>query len=376
MSNRPGIVSSFVGEIRPLERRIKRVESVLILLAIAAIASGDYLFGPSISLGYLYLIPLSYSALTHRWRTTLVLAIVCIVLRQWLGPLEQASWGLIARDWVLTFVFLGVVTALHRLGVARTDFFERARQQRDELVREVEMAARVQQHLLDRHQPPAGLLDVVAHTRPAKVVGGDYYDFIQLGEDRFGLVIADVSGKGLPAALIMPAVQISTRTLAAHYSRLSDVLRELNNVLVEALELSSYVTLFFGVFDVKSRTLTFSNAGHQPVLHFEARSGKVNWLSRGGTAVGLLPMMEYDTAEVAFDEGDIFVFYTDGIVEPENLAGEEYGQERLAELIKKNRSLSARDLVSAIHLSLDSFRNLDVLGDDRTVIVVGVPPRA
>lgn len=93
-----------MGEIRPLERRIMRVESVLILLAIAAIASVDYVFGPRISLGYLYLIPLSYSALTHRWRTTLALAVLCVVLRQWLGPLEHASSGLVIRDWVLTLV--------------------------------------------------------------------------------------------------------------------------------------------------------------------------------------------------------------------------------------------------------------------------------
>ena len=108
-----------MGEIKRLERRIQRVESILILLAVAAIASGDYMFGPYVSLGYLYLVPLSYSALTHRWPVTLSLVVLCVFLREWLGPIEYSSWGLIIRDWVLTVIFLSVVTALHRLGTAR-----------------------------------------------------------------------------------------------------------------------------------------------------------------------------------------------------------------------------------------------------------------
>jgi serine phosphatase RsbU (regulator of sigma subunit) len=362
-----------MGEITRLERRIKRVESILILLAVAAIASGDYMFGPRVSLGYLYLIPLSYSALTHRWLTTLVLIITCVALRQWLGPIEYASWALIIRDWVLTAVFLGVVTALHRLGTARAAFFDTARKQRDELVREVKMAASVQQHLLDQHQPPAGLLDVVARTQPLKVVGGDYYDFIPLDDKRFGIVVADVAGKGLPAAMIMPAVQIAMRTLTAHYSRITDVLRELNRVLFEALEPASYVTLFYAVFDVGAGKMVCSNAGHQPALHIRTGNGEANWLSRGGTPVGLLPDRDYETEEIDLKPEDIFVFYTDGIAEAENPAGEDFGPDRLAAVVREHRNSSAADLVSVIHSAADRFRATHATGDDVTVIVVRIP---
>ncbi len=362
-----------MGEITRLERRIKRVETVLILLAIAAIASGDYMFGPRISLGYLYLIPLSYSALTHRWRITLVLVVLCVVLRQWLGPTELASWALIIRDWVLSAIFLGVVTALHRLGTARSAFFDKAREQRDELVREVKMAASVQQHLLDKHEPPTGWLDVAARTEPLKAVGGDYYDFIPLEDDRFGVVVADVAGKGLPAAMIMPAVQIAMRTLTMHHTQMADVLKELNHVLFDALEPASYVTLCYAVFDVKGGKMAHSNAGHQPVLHMRSGNGDVTWLSRGGTPVGLLPGGDYEIEEIDLQPGDIIVFYTDGIAEAENQEGEEFGTDRLAEVVKKNRNGSAADLVSIIHDAADRFRAPNAATDDVTVIVVQLP---
>jgi sigma-B regulation protein RsbU (phosphoserine phosphatase) len=362
-----------MGEITRLERRIKRVETILILLAIAAIVSGDYMAGPRMSLGYLYLIPLSYSALTHRWRVTLVLVALCVVLRQWLGPTELASWALIIRDWVLTAIFLGVVTTLHRLGTARSVFFDKAREQRDELVREVKMAASVQQHLLNQHEPPSGRLDVAARTEPLKAVGGDYYDFIPLEDERFGVVVADVAGKGLPAAMIMPAVQIAMRTLTMYHTRMADVLKELNHVLFDALEPASYVTLCYAVFDVKNGKMACSNAGHQPVLHMRSGNGDVTWLNRGGTPVGLLPGRDYEVEEIDLQPGDVIVFYTDGIAEAEDRQGEEFGPDRLAEVVKKNRNGSAAELVSIVHDAAARFRDPDPPKDDVTVIVVRIP---
>jgi serine phosphatase RsbU (regulator of sigma subunit) len=362
-----------MGEITLLERRIKRVESILIFLTIAAIASGDYLFGPHISLGYLYLVPLSYSALTFRWPGTLGLIAFCVVLRQLFGPVQLASWGLILRDWILTATFLAVVTTLHRLGVARKAFFETARHQRDELLREMKLAADVQEHLLAQHAPPAGLLDVVARTQPLKAVGGDYYDFIPLGEKRLGVVVADVAGKGLPAALIMPAVQIAVRSLAVQHHDLAQTLRELNRVFFETLKPASYVTMFYGVFDVAERNLGYGNAGHQPVLRLRASDGGVEWLSVGGTPIGLLPDRDYETGEVALEPGDVFVLFTDGIVEAWNAAGEEFGQDRLVAVVRESRAAPSESIASAIHAAVDRFRGAAPPADDSTVIVLRIP---
>jgi len=365
-----------MAEIRDVERSIKLVESVLVLLSVAAIAVADFVAGPEVSVGFLYLIPLAYSALTHRWPVLFALVVLCVALREWLGPIEHATWPEIARDWLMLVLFLGIVVSLHRLGAARAAFFETARAQRDELLREVEMAAEVQRHLLAQHQPPAGMLDVVARMEPARVVGGDYYDFIPLDARRFGVVVADISGKGLPAALIMPAVKIAQRTLATGDRPIAGALDRLNQIFLDNLPSNSYFTLFYGVFDVGANRLTWANAAHLPGLHFEARSGGVTWLDSTGGAVGLLPGTTYETRELAFAPGDVFVFYTDGITEAHGPADEEFGGERLAAVVRERRGQPAAAIVAAVHDAVAAFRADGAPADDATVIVVRIPEAA
>ncbi len=356
-----------------LERRILRVESALILLSIAAIAAADHLLAPEASLGFLYLIPLSYSALVHRWPWLVSLVALCVALRQWDTPVGTQSWGRLAMDWMLVAVFLGVVLPLRRLGRARAALFRTAREQRDELMREVEMAAAVQRRLLDQHRPPAGPLDVVARTEPARVVGGDYYDFVELAGGRLAVVVADVSGKGLPAALLMPAVKIALRALVVRHSSASDLLAELNRIFLDNLPPASYFTLVFAVFDPDRGVLRHANAGHPPVLCLRA-SGAALWLSAEGPAVGLLhENVRFETAELRCEPGDLFVFYTDGITEAEDAAGAEFGRERMAEAARA-AGRSAADVVAAVHAAADAFRALAARSDDATVIAVRVPP--
>ena len=338
-----------------------------------AIAAADRLAAPSSSLGFLYLIPMSYSALTHRGLVFGFLLTVCVGLRVWDTPVEDQTWGRLALDWTLVAVFLGVVLPLRRLGRSRVLFFRAAREQRDELVREVEMAAAVQQHLLDQHRPPAGPLDVVAKTHPAKVVGGDYYDFVPLDEKRFAVVVADVSGKGLPAALIMPAVKIALRTLAQRQASIGELLGELNRIFLDNLPPASYFTLVYGVFDASAMRLVYANAGHPPALHLKARRGEEAWLMTEGPAVGLLHEdVRFETVEVPFAPGDVFVFYTDGITEAEDPSGADFGRERLAATVRSCAGQSAEAVVSALHGAVDAFRGSAPRGDDATVIVVRV----
>ena len=318
---------------------------------------------------------MSYSALTHRWPVFVLLLTACVGLRVWDTPVEDQAWGRLALDWTLVAVFLGVVLPLRRLGRARVLFFRTAREQRDELVREVEMAARVQRHLLDQHQPPAGPLDVGARTHPAKVVGGDYYDFVPLGDGRFAVVVADVSGKGLPAALIMPAVKIALRMLAARETSTGDLLAELNRVFLDNLPPASYFTLFYAVFDVAAARLVYANAGHPPGLHLKARPGEAVWLMPEGPAVGLLHEdVLFETAELGYEAGDLFVFYTDGTTEAEDLSGADFGRDRLVATVRAAAGQPAEAVVSAVHGAVDAFRGSSPHGDDATVIVVRVPP--
>jgi serine phosphatase RsbU (regulator of sigma subunit) len=368
-------IPSTQNEITDLERRILSVEFALIVLSIAAIAAADWFLAPGTSLGFLYLIPMSYSALTHRWRVFVLLLAACVWLRQWDTPVEVQSWERLALDWTLVAVFLAVVLPLRRLGRARALFFRAAREQRDELVREVEMAARVQQHLLDQHRPPAGPLDVVARMHPAKVVGGDYYDFIPLDGKRFAVVVADVSGKGLPAALLMPAVKIALRTLAERQASTRELLGELNRVFLDNLPPASYFTLVYAVFDAAAGRLVYANAGHLPALHLKARAGEEAWLTSEGPAVGLLHEdLQFEATEVRFEPGDLFVFYTDGITEAEDPGGADFGRERLASTVRACAGQPAEAVVAALHGAVDAFRGPAPRGDDATVIVVRVPP--
>ncbi|HSD29818.1 MAG TPA: PP2C family protein-serine/threonine phosphatase [Vicinamibacteria bacterium] len=361
-----------MNEIERLERRILGVESALILLSITAIAAADRVLAPATSLGFLYLIPLSYSALAHRgpWFVTLVAS--CVVLRQWDTPVATQSWARLAVDWGLLAAFVAVVVPLRRLGRARAALFRAAREQRDELVREVEMAAAVQRHLLDQHRPPAGPLDIVARTDPARVVGGDYYDFVDMGGGRVAVVVADVSGKGLPAALVMPAVKIALRALLERHRAVADMLAELNRVFLDNLPPASYFTLALAVFDPARGVLVHANAGHPPVLQLHAK-GAAEWLSAEGPAVGLLhDDVRFETSERPFGPGDLFVFYTDGITEAEDSAGAEFGRERIATAVG-GASGSAAAAVAAVHAASAAFRAGAPQADDATVIAVRVP---
>lgn len=317
---------------------------------------------------------MSYSALTHRWPVFLLLLAACVWLRQWDTPVEAQTWGRLALDWTLVAIFLAVVLPLRRLGRSRALFFRTAREQRDELVREVQMAARVQQHLLHQHRPPAGSLDVVARMHPAKVVGGDYYDFVPLGDGRFAVVIADISGKGLPAALIMPAAKIALRTLAARHDSIDEVLGELNRIFLDNLPPASYFTLIYAVFDPAAGRLVYANAAHPPALHLAAPSGEARWLMPEGPAIGLLHEdVRFETVEVRCSPGDLFVFYTDGITEAEDGRGAEFGRERLLAAVRAVASPSASAVVAAVHEAAEAFRGPVPTGDDATVIVVRVP---
>jgi sigma-B regulation protein RsbU (phosphoserine phosphatase) len=362
-----------MNEISRLERRMLGVESLLIVLSIAAVAVADALIAKDASLGFLYLVPLSYSALSHRWPWFLALLAACVGLRQWDTPVQQQSWGRLALDWTLVAAFLAVVVPLRRLGRARGLLFRAAREQRDELLREVELAAALQRQLLDQHRPPEGPLDVVARTEPARVVGGDYYDFVAMPGGRFAVVVADVAGKGLQAALVMPAVKIALRALVERHAAAEPLLAALNRVFLDNLPPASYFTLVFAVFDPAARRLVYANAGHPPALHLRA-SGAAEWLPSSGPAVGLIHSdVSFETAERGFEPGDLFLFYTDGVTETTDANEAEFGVERALAAARAAASRSAADVVAGLHEALDRFRGEAARSDDATVIAVRVP---
>lgn len=357
-----------------LERRIIRVESILVMMTIASIATADAIVGKGISLGPLYLVPLSYSALTHRLKTTLALIVACVVLRELFGPLGNSSdpWFFFFRDLTIAGVFVVLVVFLRKLGGERRRIFELARAQRNELTREVEMAAAVQKRLISLNDPPVSDFEIAAKTEPLLGVGGDYYDFIDLGDRQCGVVIADISGKGMPAALLMPALRLGIRSLVAGQGTPSERIRHLNDEFCKTTDPRHYGTLFYARIDLDDGRLTYVNAGHVPALLVDGK-GVCRTLDSGGPPVGLLDESSYRSEEVTLEPGGVLLLYTDGVTEAVNPQDEEAGLGLLTELLSSYNSSSAEELVTAVFERVHDFQGGRAAGDDITVIVIRRP---
>lgn len=362
-------------DIESLERRIVRVETALIVLTIAAIAVADAWVGQDRSLGPLYLVPLSYSALAHRGWVTFGLFLVCLTLRQLFGPLEemQDPWVHFVRDLGIAAIFLVTVAYLHRLGKQRKAFFALARNQRDELAHELKVAGEVQRRLLESNRTTRTGLDFHAWTDPLKTVGGDYYDLWIPDAGRAIVVVGDVAGKGLPAALLMPALRIAVRSIVSRQTDPARIVAEVNTALCQSTESSSFATLFFASLDRETSVLTYVNAGHLPGLLVDGAGG-VRWLMGGGTPVGLIPEAEYESHTLDFAPDDLLVLYTDGIWEAEDRAGEEFGRDRLAHAVLGARDRSVREVVAALREEWERFRDGTGHADDTTVIALRRAP--
>ncbi len=354
------------------ERSTNLVLFAVTLTAIAAVAYADSIVD-TISLGYLYFLPLVLSAFVHRLRITIMLIPLCVILHDWLGPYEHAGWPLLVRNLLTLTGFSTVVWAVHRLVVHRQRLTEVVRLQRDELAEEIALAADVQQRLLPAQAATLQGFDLAGRMYPARVVGGDYYDYVELPQGNLGLVIADVSGKGVAAALLMASVEMGLRTDAPSLSRSDEIVSNLNRLLYEITDAPRYVTLFYGKLDVASRCLEYTNAGHLPPVLLRASAEEVVLLEKGGPVIGLFPGATFESDRIRLEPGDVLVLYTDGVVEAENSLAEQYSRERLVSLVRRHTDMSAQYLVERIYASVVEFTGTDVLRDDLTLSVLKVP---
>jgi uncharacterized protein YndB with AHSA1/START domain len=235
---------------------------------------------------------------------------------------------------------------------------------------EYEEAREIQQALMPKELPQMAGLEVSGSWRPARIVGGDYFDVFRFGATRLGLCIADVSGKGMPAALLMSNLQAVIKAQAAENTSPKQLVEEVNRVMWRNTTEAKFITLFYGLLDVDRKTLQYANAGHNaPVLTRE--DGAQVRLEQRGLIVGAFQESVYDQAEIDLRPGDRLVMFTDGLSEAVDGNGKEFGEERLAEASRCNRQLSAEALH---HCLLD--RVTDFCGgefeDDATVLVVAV----
>lgn len=241
--------------------------------------------------------------------------------------------------------------------------------QRHRLENEISIAREVQEQLFPRSIPSVEGLQLAAICKPARVVSGDYYDFIRLSPSRIGIALADISGKGIFAALLMASLQAALRSTAMLDGKGStaELVSRLNNHLFRNTSDDRYATFFYAVYDSEAKTLTYTNAGQLPPW-FVTEDG-VQELDEGGTVVGLFEDCPFTQRALHVTPGSILVAFSDGLTEPENVYGEEFGTQRLKQEILRQRQASPRRMAENLLAAVEQWAGTPEQADDMTVVV-------
>jgi sigma-B regulation protein RsbU (phosphoserine phosphatase) len=234
---------------------------------------------------------------------------------------------------------------------------------------QLEVARQVQLELLPPRDPQLEGYDISAYNFPTEEVSGDYYDWVRIYDDQIGLVIADVSGKGVPAALLMAFLRASLRA-ATHIGYSPHIsMAKVNYLLWESIERNQFVTAIYGILDVTNKTLTYTNAGHNPPILLK-QNGDISFIDRGSIPLGMFRDTRYHEYYLTTEPGDVLALYTDGVTEAQNPQGEEFGRDRLAQAVKTNRQLGASELIIAVYAQVLEWTDGRGATDDVTFFVI------
>jgi sigma-B regulation protein RsbU (phosphoserine phosphatase) len=237
----------------------------------------------------------------------------------------------------------------------------------------MEIARDVQQHLLPQAQPPIPGLDYAGYCRSAELVGGDYYDFLPMPDGGFLFTLGDVSGKGIGAAVLMASMQASLRSQAVKTPvSIAALIGDLNKAAYLFTTADKYSTLFCGMLDVRTRKLTYVNAGQVRPMLLRSGDGQVERLDGGGFPVGMLDASEYDEGEVLLQPGDTVLCFSDGISEATNAKNEMWNESEVEKIVRTCRGLTARQLIDQLVESTDRFTGEAEQADDMTVVAIRV----
>lgn len=340
----------------------------LVFGAVSAVAYADH-FVVSISLVYLYILPLAVGAIFLRKEVSYNLIVICILLHDSYSPRPIHPALRIFDNLSAMLCFAFVVYIIQRYIDQKEALDKAVQQQRDDLLQDVKLAAQVQRLFLPVGKPAIDGLEITGMMHPARDVGGDYYDYIPVDAHTIQVVIADVAGKGVPAALLMSATAAAMRLEANRDRNMLEQVDRLNTEIGALSDPERYVTLLVAEIDTHKRIIRYVNCGHNPALLFRAKTGALIRMDSSCPPIGLSPeeICELATADLA--SGDALVFYTDGVTEAENGLGEEFGLERLSAVVRDGSSLSAGDLMTNIYNAAADFCR-DDFHDDVTILVV------
>ncbi len=319
------------------------------------------------------------------------LAVLCVVMFPvyalssvivwWLAPPASQSLGhLLLTGWKMPFLITlvyGVINFLYSKTKAR---LERRNVELQQMVQtgavrleiqeqELQRAREIQQSLLPKEIPQLPGIALATAWRPARAVGGDYFDVLRLDGNRLAICIADVSGKGVPAALLMANVQASLRASVRDLDSPARVCSIMNGMLCESIAANKFVSFFCGVLDASTRVFCYCNAGHPyPIL---VSAGATRTLEQGGAVLGVFPSWNYHDSSVNLKSGDRLLLFTDGITEAEDAQGDEFGVERVAAFGKVHAASSASELNEQLLAQVSDFCGAQ-FQDDATLVVLAV----
>jgi sigma-B regulation protein RsbU (phosphoserine phosphatase) len=340
----------------------------LVLGALSAVAYADHLV-VSISLVYLYILPIAVGAIFLRKKVSYSLVIICVLFHDYDSPRTIVPPLRIFHNLSAMLCFAFVVYVIRRYMEQREALAKTVQQQRDDLLKDLELAAQVQRLFLPSGKPAIAGLEIAGMMQPARGVGGDYYDYFPIDAHTTQVIIADVAGKGVPAALLMSATAAALRLEANRDRNMLQQVDRLNTEIGAVSDPEQYVTLLVAEIDTTKRKIHYVNCGHNPALLFRAKTGALSLMNSSCPPIGLSPEEICELASEDLMAGDVLVFYTDGVTEAENQHGEEFGMERLSARVLRASSLSAEDLMTDIYNAAADFCG-DDFNDDMTILVV------
>lgn len=266
--------------------------------------------------------------------------------------------------------FVSSVGSLAIISIENARLFKETLE-KQRLEKDLEIARNIQRNLLPKKIPQFSNVELAAYNLSARMVGGDYYDIVKLDSDKVLIAVADVSGKGVPAALLMANLQAFLKSICKQKLPLSDATNLMNDLVAENTTLGSFITFFWGIFDNAKNEFTYVNAGHNPPLH--VYNGKINKLKKGGMILGVLPTtIPYISETIKLNSGDTIVMFTDGITEAMNIKNEEFSDEYLENIVLKEAENSPEQILDAIKRAVYEYTIDAEQSDDITCLVLKV----
>lgn len=244
-------------------------------------------------------------------------------------------------------------------------------EERSKLENDLELSVKVQQALLPHTVPNIRGIDLAAYSQPARIVGGDYFDFLKFNNGSHAIIIADVMGKGMPASMLMASLQASLRIIVPESNEPSETVARLNRLFCHNVRLTNFVTIVVVQYNEGTRTLTYCNAGHNPPL-IRRSDGKIEQMLPTGAAIGLIEQTSFEQHTITLQSGDHVLFYTDGAVESFSTEQKMFGQEGLEEFLLTAGTKSAQEIITGLKNTLHNFTGTTTPADDTTVIAMYV----